>query len=158
MPDLNVTPLSQWAMPGDLLRLPRGQVVRVRGLSLVNCLARGSVPNPLVGLVVEVFNGGGNVAGALTDFAKNPGPTFALMKWVAEEVLIEPPLWNGEGAQPDGAITHAHLTDSDYLTLFNYAVTGVASLGTFPEERPGADDGADGEAVQPEAESVSGDQ
>lgn len=130
---LTVTPVSDWAIPTELVKLPdSGHVVKVRPFRMQAAIAAGRVPNALMPLLANAFGDDAefDIGKVMTD------PTGALdfLFWTVAEVLVEPRLYLGDGDVPEGHITRDHLADEDVNFLSNRALSPVAELTPFRSE------------------------
>ena len=132
---LVVTPLEEWRPKTFVTQLPSGRVVRLRqSMSLLDCLERGQVPDPLVKIVMDMVNGA-----APDDIREDPALMAQYLNWMAEKMIVEPAIWDGKGKQPKGTVSaamlHEILTDDDKGMIVSFAMQGVtALLGPFREE------------------------
>lgn len=116
---------------GTLIELPpfaRGQklVVRAKRPSLLGLVQNGKIPNPLMGVVNEMFTDGyaKTLQSKDKDVLKRISEVFDL---VIEETLIEP-------TYEEIKSTGLELTDEQKMFLFNFGQWGVQSLAPFLEK------------------------
>jgi|GEM_PF-5896878 hypothetical protein len=133
--ELRVTPAEEWQPKTTVVQLPSGRVVRLRqNVSLLDCLERGQVPDPLVKLVMDTVQGA-----PMSAIQDDPALMAQYLNWLAEKMIVEPMIWDGKGKQPKGSISAAAfremLPDDDRVAIANFATQGVtALLGPFREE------------------------
>jgi len=98
-------------------------VVRLKRPSLYTLAARGTIPNPLLGVAKEVFDGKGRKDDSDPDGSKFKDMA-ELLNIVAENALVEPTYQQFE----ESGIS---LTDMQLIQIFNYTQTGVKMLERF---------------------------
>ncbi len=96
--------------------------VRLRRPSIMAMMADG-IPNPLLGVAAEVFNGGLRSASQSADGLKSTGE---LMQVYARAALVEPTYEQLEQAG-------VQLTDDQLTAIYSYVLTGVDRLKRFRE-------------------------
>lgn len=124
------TPPDQWQQD-ELMRLPSGNVARMKRPGLMTLASRGLIPNPYLGPIRKLLagrNGSGN-----TDeerwaiFDEN----YQAYVGVAQLALVEPRLITDREPGP-GEIGPEKLSDQDLLWIyFNYAEGDESVIATF---------------------------
>lgn len=146
--DLEVTDPSDWNSPrkqGFMVRLPSGNVCRVKRLMDFADLARGGkIPNPLGAQVLRMIEEGSPTIDLHT---LPPDSQLQAVLFIDEQVcrmMIEPrcyipPETDADGqpvdaeqwVAPAGAISILDLTQDDRLFLFNVSQGGTTALTSF---------------------------
>lgn len=97
--------------------------VRLRRPSVMSMIADGKVPNPLMGIAAEMFNGGVKSIIHSADGMKN---TADLLRIYARAALVEPTYEELEAAG-------VQLTDGQLTVIYDYVMTGVDRIKRFRE-------------------------
>lgn len=155
-----VTTAAQWraTRSGEVLELSSGRRVMVVRPSLFTLVASGGLPNHLLGMAKDVFEGSVDVNDADFKF-KDLAEMVDVLVCAA---LVEPKCVLGEPEEDE--ISIAWIEDSDKLEINawiqknNEQKEEPKAAETFREE-PGDEDsvGRGGEEIRPEAQSDSGD-
>ncbi|MCX6786847.1 MAG: hypothetical protein NTU85_03500 [Candidatus Kaiserbacteria bacterium] len=131
--------------------LPSGLVVTVKRAELLDLVADGAIPLPLLGLVEQL----GTAEAVTTGISLGDWPRYApLVNAVARAVLVAPAVADA----PDD--THLGITELpmvDRLAVFNLAVGDLQRVATFRDEpHPGVAAALPGEDLRGPAERDSG--
>lgn len=164
---LTPTPAAEWAgaiqVEGSDVKLPSGNVARVRQISPQTLLASGMIPNPLMGIISQAINSHqGMPPKAMEKLAEDPKKMVeALLLFdrvlahcmVMPEVKMPPPCRECEQyanvpkhdpevrgnhkyneAPRESGILYADVVDMhDKMFVFQWAVGGVRDLESFRE-------------------------
>jgi len=137
------TAASAWPVEqAEIHELPSGGVALLRRVPVMEMLRRGDIPNPLLDAALNVAQGG-----ALTDYQE----AAEFLAFSVASAFQEPRI-SLEDDPPDGELPLSAISDEDRRYVLGWIQQGVAGLGTFREERQGADAGGDGGGIRDEAE------
>jgi hypothetical protein len=134
---MEVTTLEQLQeyAKGSIVKLPdfaEGQpfVVRMKKPSLISMLASNQIPNELMNVATELFEGG-NKKKEVGKNQNNVSDLIQLCRLIAKESLIQPSL---------DEITDVglNLSDEQFLAIFDWTQGGVKTLTPFREEPTGS--------------------
>jgi len=143
--------LAAWRGPRtEELTLPSGLTVTVRRVMLLDVVADGQLPKPLLGMVDEIQKAG-KVQFAVSELAQY----MPLIDATVGQAIVDPPL----AAEPDDEhLALSELPANDRLAIFNWMNAPAAVLAPFRAEQGGAVAAAPGGAdVQQPAERTAGD-
>ena len=113
---------------GQIVKLPdfsEGQpfYVRLRRPSMLSLMSNGKIPNSLVITANRLFNGKG-----MDDRNENSmSEVLQLLEVICESAFVEPSYKELKEAG-------VHLTDQQYMAVFNYTQEGVKALEPFRRE------------------------
>lgn len=113
---------------GQIVKLPdfsEGQpfYARLRRPSMLSLMSNGKIPNSLVITANRLFNGKG-----MDDRNENSmSEVLQLLEVICESAFVEPSYKELKEAG-------VHLTDQQYMTVFNYTQEGVKALEPFRRE------------------------
>lgn len=113
---------------GQIVKLPdfsEGQpfYARLRRPSMLSLMSNGKIPNSLVITANRLFNGKG-----MDDRNENSmSEVLQLLEVICESAFVEPPYKELKEAG-------VHLTDQQYMAVFNYTQEGVKALEPFRRE------------------------
>lgn len=113
---------------GQIVKLPdfsEGQpfYARLRRPSMLSLMSNGKIPNSLVITANRLFNGKG-----MDDRNENSmSEVLQLLEVICESAFVEPSYKELKEAG-------VHLTDQQYMAVFNYTQEGVKALETFRRE------------------------
>ena len=110
---------------GQIVKLPdfsEGQpfYARLRRPSMLSLMSNGKIPNSLVITANRLFNGKG-----MDD--RNENSMSELLEVICESAFVEPSYKELKEAG-------VHLTDQQYMAVFNYTQEGVKALEPFRRE------------------------
>jgi len=137
---------------GEVVTLPSGKTARLRTLSLLRLLERGTIPDSLSGIIQEMMGGEKKVANTLETFQS----LSELMALVCQLSFVYPKIV--DDPQADDEINIEDVAYDDQFHVFNWSQKEIALMTPFRQKRdgdvetvPGSDD------VQPEAVGTDGD-
>lgn len=113
---------------GQIVKLPdfsEGQpfYARLRRPSMLSLMSNGKIPNSLVIIANRLFNGKG-----MDDRNENSmSEVLQLLEVICESAFVEPSYKELKEAG-------VHLTDQQYMAVFNYTQEGVKALEPFRRE------------------------
>lgn len=113
---------------GQIVKLPdfsEGQpfYARLRRPSMLSLMSNGKIPNSLVITATRLFNGKG-----MDDRNENSmSEVLQLLEVICESAFVEPSYKELKEAG-------VHLTDQQYMAVFNYTQEGVKALEPFRRE------------------------
>ena len=113
---------------GQIVKLPdfsEGQpfYARLRRPSMLSLMSNGKIPNSLVITANRLFNGKG-----MDDRNENSmSEVLQLLEFICESAFVEPSYKELKEAG-------VHLTDQQYMAVFNYTQEGVKALEPFRRE------------------------
>lgn len=113
---------------GQIVKLPdfsEGQpfYARLRRPSMLSLMSNGKIPNSLVITANRLFNGKG-----MDDRNENSmSEVLQLLEVICESAFVEPSYKKLKEAG-------VHLTDQQYMAVFNYTQEGVKALESFRRE------------------------
>lgn len=113
---------------GQIVKLPdfsEGQpfYARLRRPSMLSLMSNGKIPNSLVITANQLFNGKG-----MDDRNENSmSEVLQLLEVICESAFVEPSYKELKEAG-------VHLTDQQYMAVFNYTQEGVKALEPFRRE------------------------
>lgn len=113
---------------GQIVKLPdfsEGQpfYARLRRPSMLSLMSNGKIPNSLVITANRLFNGKG-----MDDRNENSmSEVLQLLEVICESAFVEP-------SYKELKETGVHLTDQQYMAVFNYTQEGVKALEPFRRE------------------------
>ena len=113
---------------GQIVKLPdfsEGQpfYARLRRPSMLSLMSNGKIPNSLVITANRLFNGKG-----MDDRNENSmSEVLQLLEVICESAFVEPSYKELKEAG-------VHLTDQQYMAVFNYTQEGVKALESFRRE------------------------
>lgn len=113
---------------GQIVKLPdfsEGQpfYARLRRPSMLSLMSNGKIPNSLVITANRLFNGKG-----MDDRNENSmSEVLQLLEVICESAFVEPSYKELKEAS-------VHLTDQQYMAVFNYTQEGVKALEPFRRE------------------------
>ena len=112
---------------GQIVKLPdfsEGQpfYARLRRPSMLSLMSNGKIPNSLVITANRLFNGKG-----MDDRNENSSEVLQLLEVICESAFVEPSYKELKEAG-------VHLTDQQYMAVFNYTQEGVKALEPFRRE------------------------
>lgn len=113
---------------GQIVKLPdfsEGQLfyARLRRPSMLSLMSNGKIPNSLVITANRLFNGKG-----MDDRNENSmSEVLQLLEVICESAFVEPSYKELKEAG-------VHLTDQQYMAVFNYTQEGVKALEPFRRE------------------------
>ena len=151
---LKVTSGPEWRRPreeGVLKQLPSGKVAQLRRLSLLSLIERGTIPDPLSGLISEMIGGKKLTVDLNTfqDFAE-------ILKVICQVAFIAPRIV--DEPQADDEISIEDVDFDDRLHVFNWCQQEVRFLQPFRQEQTGDVEAPhDSDDVPVETEPDSGD-
>lgn len=119
--------------------------VKLRRPSVMSMVADGKVPNPLMGIAAEMFNGGVNSTIHSADGMKNSAD---LLRIYAQAALVEPTYEELEKAG-------VQFTDGQLTAIYNYVMTGVDQVKRFREIKANYTNPESGAQVQKAAKRGS---
>lgn len=121
---------------GEVVELPpfvQGQkfVARLKRPSMMNLVKQGAIPNSLIKMATDLFNGTMDKSEAN---AEDIMPQMLeIMEIMAEATFVEP-TWSEIKA------AGIELTDEQMIFIFNYTQSGVQQVAPFSENAEGATD------------------
>lgn len=146
-----VTQANQWnkSVVTKELELPSGNVALVKRVPMDQLIARGSIPNSLLGIVEEeVNNNSGKNPGstsaeeqakkAATLLDKDPSALadiFSFADQVVLECVVQPVITLREPGEANPEVLYLdEVALDDKMFIFNWAVGGTTDLSRFREE------------------------
>jgi hypothetical protein len=136
--------LAEWrASLQETITLPSGLGVTLRKVALLDLVAQGKIPTPLLGLIESLSNN----PKLLNDFKIEDVPQFtAMLDIVVRAAVIDPPL--GESAD-DEHLQVGELTLDDKMMIFNWGNAGTKAIAPFSGGSPAGERvGSDGGEVR----------
>ncbi len=125
---MNITSIEELKVisQGEIVELPsftgdKPFVARLKRPSLLSLAETGVIPNPLLAVAENLFNGKMSEQKNNASNLKDVAQVFSI---VAENALVEPTMQDIEGVG-------LQLTDVQLLTIFNYTQMGVKALSSF---------------------------
>lgn len=133
VPDAQPTPVGLWRQQKiTTVRLPSGNVAKLRPVNLSLCLFSGKVPSHLLGLVKDLITDGQGALAKLKslDDVKN---AVGMMNFIVEAAMVEPQVWPADSAEPapEGYLTHDDIADPDRQFVTAYSQRPQEALANF---------------------------
>lgn len=155
MNEKQVTTATEWRkarVEGEVVTLPSGKAARLRTMSLLRLLERGTIPDALSGIIGEMMGGKKQVANTLETFQD----LSELMALVCQLSFVYPKIV--DDPKEDDEISIEDVAYDDQFFVFNFSQREISLLQPFRQERQGdVEDISDSDGVQPAAINTGGD-
>lgn len=128
---MNITSIDELKLMsgGEIVELPpfvQGKqfVAKLRRPSMMNLVRQGKIPNSLIKMATDLFNG--TTKDSETSVEEAMPQMLQIMEIMAEATFIEPK-WS------DIKAAGIELTDEQMIFIFNYTQSGVQQVAPSPE-------------------------
>lgn len=128
---MNITSIDELKLmsSGEIVELPpfvQGKqfVAKLRRPSMMNLVRQGKIPNSLIKMATDLFNG--TTKDSETSVEEAMPQMLQIMEIMAEATFIEPK-WS------DIKAAGIELTDEQMIFIFNYTQNGVQQVAPSPE-------------------------
>ena len=128
---MNITSIDELKLMsgGEIVELPpfvpgKQFVAKLRRPSMMNLVRQGKIPNSLIKMATDLFNG--TIKDSETSAEEAMPQMLQIMEIMAEATFIEPK-WS------DIKAAGIELTDEQMIFIFNYTQNGVQQVAPSPE-------------------------
>lgn len=128
---MNITSIDELRLMsgGEIVELPpfvQGKqfVAKLRRPSMMNLVRQGKIPNSLIKMATDLFNG--TTKDSETSAEEAMPQMLQIMEIMAEATFVEPK-WS------DIKAAGIELTDEQMISIFNYTQSGVQQVAPSPE-------------------------
>lgn len=135
---MQATTANEWLKPyieGTTIKLPSGNVIKMRPVALDELMRNGSIPDFLSPVASTTLWEGINPDDINKDGFKIINQMSELASIILPNILIEPKIYTGDGTLPEGMIKLEHISVSDKMAIFNLAIQPVNALEAFRKEQ-----------------------